>query len=395
MKINVDRIISADHQVIRQINRQNILNLIREKSPISRVAISRVTGLNKSTISNIISELIDEGLVLEGEAGESPVGRKPIGLSLNGRSRITGVIDVRLLRTTLAVCDIAGAVLERTELETVRGRGQQFLETCADRLAGMLARFPESRAGVGVSCPGIIDSTRGFFYLNKSLDWRELDIRAAIEPRVGCKVLVENDAIAAACAELWLAPEARDLTSFVFIWLCEGIGVGMVFNRAVYHGRTSLEGHFGDQVIGGGRADANGDTWEALASDTGTVHRWSELTGGGPETDIESGMQRVIDLARSGDCRARKLLRETARHLGTGIANINNGLGPERIILGGKILQAWELIRPELVAEVDRRTNYKAFPLEELIIPSSLPDAPFDGARSLVIADLFSGYSII
>ncbi len=99
--------------------------------------------------------------------------------------------------------------------------------------------------------------------------------------------------------------------------------------------------------------------------------------------------KRIIDLARSGDEQAIKALRETARYLGVGIANINNGLDPERIVVSGKICQVWDLIFPVLLDQVKSQTNYEVVPLEELIIPSSLDSATFEGAKALILQSLF------
>ena len=400
MKVHVDNIISADHKIIRMINRANVLNLIREKSPISRVDISKITGLNKSTISNIVSELIDEGLVFEGHQGESAIGRKPITLSLNERSRIMGVIDIRLTDTTIAVCDIGGNVLEMRQFPTECGEsnGIPFVNKCGDTLAEMFSSYKETKAGVGMSIPGLVDSNRGFFYLPKSIGWKNIPIRTMLEEKVGCNVIVSNDAASGACAELWFAEEARNLSNFVFIWVCEGIGVGMVMNRSLYRGYSSLEGHFGGQIIkvdGKWEEISSNNTWEDNASNTGVVNRYYDSMNSTPTNKTEAEMQKIVDLAKEGNANAVRALKETARYLGVGLANINNGLGPERIILSGKILQVWDIVFPEIITQMQNLSIYDVIPVEKLVIPTSLKSSPFDGAKALVISEVFGGYNIV
>jgi len=103
MKFDFGNVIPADHKIMRLINRTNVINIIREKAPISRSEISKLSGLKKSTISSIVGELIEDGLIYEDSLGESTIGRKPIILRLNEKSRLVGVIDVRHIETTLAI----------------------------------------------------------------------------------------------------------------------------------------------------------------------------------------------------------------------------------------------------------------------------------------------------
>ena len=136
------------------------------------------------------------------------------------------------------------------------------------------------------------------------------------------------------------------------------------------------------------------NTWENLASDFGTVTRYCELEDIPREQDNEVQMQRIIDLAKRGDYHATRALKETARYLGVGIANINNGLDPERIIVGGKVVQAWDIIFPEMIQQVESLTLYQVVPLRDLIIPSSLNCVTLEGARALILQDLFGGFVI-
>jgi len=398
LKINLDKIIAADHKVIRQINRLNVLNTIRDLQAISRVKISKITGLNKSTITNIVGELIEEGLVYEESLGQSAVGRKPIILKLNEKSHIFGAIEVSLCRTNLAICDLGGNVLAHREIPTQAGNGEKFFKTCGKLLAKMAGSFNKiPMVGVGISICVLINHLEGVIYADNSLKWVNVDVRGIVEREMGCKVFVDNDGKAGALGELWFAPEAQDLSSFVFVWVCEGIGVGMVMNNELYHGFCGLDGQFGPQLIkfeGDLEDIPKEDFWEETASDLAAVNRYSELSGVPRGDNIEKDILRVVELARKGNQHAVHALKETARYLGVGIANINNGLGPERIIVGGKIVQVWDLIFPEMIRQVERQTIYNVMPLREVIVPSSLDSPPFSGAKAMVIREVFGTYQI-
>lgn len=377
---------------LRVINRAEMLNLILTHGSITRVKLAELTGLNQSTVSKIVSQLIDEGLVYEAGRDNSPMGRKPVNLKINAKYRIYGLIDVALWTTTLAVCDLSGKMLDHKELKTTAGDAEGFFDHCSKELSRMIAPFSEPLAGVAVIVPSTLNSHTGFMYYNKTLQWKEVDVKGIIFRNLDCKVLVENDARAAALAELCFIDHVNELSNFVYILVCDGIGTGIVIGKQIYYGAHSLNGQFGAEVIKvNGRWEnfSEESTWEENASDLGVVNRYCELTGTAREHDTEQLMQRIIDLARSGDEQAIKALKDTARYLGVGIANINNGLDPERIIVSGKICQVWDLIFPELLDQVKSQTNYEVVPLEELIIPSPLNSATFEGAKALILQSLF------
>jgi N-acetylglucosamine repressor len=379
---------------LRVINRAEMLNLILTHGSITRVKLAELTGLNQSTVSKIVSQLIAEGMVYEASRDDSPIGRKPVNLKINEKYRIYGLIDVALWTTTLAVCDLSGKMLDQQEFKTTVGNAQEFFHHCSKELSRMIAPFSEPLAGVAVTVPSTLNSHRGFIYYNKTLQWKEVDVKEIILRNLDCKVLVENDARAAALAELCFVDHVNQLSNIVYILVCDGIGTGIVIGKQIYYGAHSLNGQFGAEVIkinGHWEDFSEENTWEENASDLGVVNRYCELAGISREHDTEQLMQRIIDLAKSGDEDAIKALKETARYLGVGIANINNGLDPERIVVGGKICQVWELIFPELLDQVRSQTNYQVVPLEELIIPSSLNSATFEGARALILQDLFGG----
>ncbi|MEA2064591.1 MAG: ROK family transcriptional regulator [Gemmatimonadota bacterium] len=384
---------------MRSINRANVLNVIREKETISRVDISRLVGLKKPAVSSIVEELFDEGLICEDSVGESPVGRKPITLKINERSRIVGCIDANRYETTLAICDLGRNLLEKKVIDTVSGNGEDFFSECGRTLAEMARSYKEPIAGVGVSVPALVDHSRGAIYLAYTNEWKNVHVRRIIEEQVGCKVFVENDSKSGALAELWFAEEACDLSDFVFLWVCEGIGVGLVFNKALYHGTYSLAGEFGKQMIS---IDSKGDkmkpgTWEDKASDFGAVRLYSDYSGKNwarNMENVEQNMQRVIDLARKGDDQALRALKETALYLGVGIANINNGLNPERIIIGGKIVQAWDIVYPVIVHQLELLMPYQHVSVHEQVVPSSLSSPTFEGTQAMVHREVFKCFNM-
>lgn len=377
------------HKKIRAHNRSAVLNTIITRGPVSRVKLSRMTGLNQSTVSKITSELIDEGAIFEAsrEDGKA-LGRKPVNLKVSPGYRIYGSIDITLRHTTMAVCDLSGSILASRQIDTYPNEQDRFFTDCASLLADMVQEFSQPLAGVSVIVPAVLDSARGVLYWNHALGWRNVPCRDLVEPYFDCPVFVENDAKAGAVAELWFADEVEGLSDFVYVLICEGVGSGTVIHRKLYNGARYLDGKFYSGIVeidGDSEGPSQGTTWEDKASFVGIVERYCDLTGAAGEIDLGEQAETIIDMAVDGNEPARKALRETARWLGAGLANINNGLDPERIIIAGHLVHAWKLIYPELLDQLRKRAPYPMEHLPDLLVPCSLERPTAHGARALVL----------
>ncbi len=384
------------HKKIRALNRSAVFNNIITHGPISRVKLSRITGLNQSTVSKITSELIGEGAIYEASRDDAnALGRKPVNLKVSPGYRIYGSIDVTLRHATLSVCDLSGGVLSQQQIEIFPNDADKFFDLCATRLAEMVAEFTQPLAGVSVIVPAMLNSETGVIFWHNSLDWENVSCRKPVERHFECPVFVENDAKAGAIAELWFADEVKGLNDFVYILVCEGVGSGTVIHGKLYNGARFMDGIFYAGAVGIDRdyeTPSMGTTWEDKASFKGIVDYYCELTGAPRQDDLGSQAVRLIDMAVEGDSAARRTLRETAKWLGAGLANINNGLDPERIILAGHLVKAWKLIYPELLDQLRSRAPHPMEHLPDLIVPCSLHNPTFSGARALVLQHMLGQY---
>jgi predicted NBD/HSP70 family sugar kinase len=204
---------------------------------------------------------------------------------------------------------------------------------------------------------------------------------------------VDNDANAAALAELWLArPEILDARDFIFVLVEEGLGTGIVFDGQIYHGISGAAGEFGHMTIAkdGPVACAAGshECWEAFASERAALARYASMSNGGNAQ--ATTFEDLIDCALQGESVARAALVETARYLGLGISNLMKGLSPEAIIVGGPITRAWPIIADELSNSVGHSSICRGLQLAR-VIPSTLgANTRLLGALSLVLAEKFT-----
>jgi predicted NBD/HSP70 family sugar kinase/predicted transcriptional regulator len=397
-RIDLKNAKTASNSTIRDINRQIVLNYVRDKEPISRADIARETALQRSTVSIITETLKADGLIEEIGEGESTGGRRPTLLRLRAAGVAAIGVDISPLQTTVAMTDLAGRILEREDFPT-SPRRERTLEQIAASVKSIKSRATKNMKGViegvGISLPGLVNPSTGHALYIPYFKWREWPIAAELSAITGLPVTIDNDANAAALAELWFGrPEVSEPRDFIMVLVAEGIGTGIVFDRQVYRGERSAAGEFGHMIVGQEGPVAcscgNYDCWEAFSSNYAAVARYNKLTArrDGKRT---MSMKKLVKRALEGEPAAMNALMETARYLGIGISNMIVGLSPEAVVVSGLITQAWPLITGALEETVARSIR-RGLPSAR-IVPSTLGDQPtLMGAVSLVLARKFAAF---
>lgn len=383
----------ARPNTIRDINKQIVLNYVRDRAPISRAEIARETNLQRSTISAIVEDLQRAGLIEEIGTGDSTGGRKPTLLKLRTDQPVVIGVDVAPRTTTVAVADLAGRVLEKEEFASESEMETMTREIIA-RVKGFVGKYGKADLEVGISVPGIADSETGNVVYIPFFDWSDWDIAERLTEETGLSVTVENDANAIALAELWFGEESiRRTANFITILVADGVGTGIIFDGQIYRGEKGAAGEFGHMIVG---RDApvpcscgSRDCWEAHASERAILGRYLSYNGNGRS---RMTIDQIVDLAIRNDDHAVRAFRETAGYLGIGISNLIVGLNPQAIVVTGKVTRAWKLIEKELRQIADRSVR-SGLP-KTMISASTLGDLPtLKGALSLVLARKFASAS--
>ncbi len=384
----------ARSNTIRDVNRQIVLNYVRERGPISRAEISRETALQRSTVSLIVDELKVDGIIEE-VCGESTGGRPPILLSLRTVDAAAIGVDVGKRRTVIATGDLAGRVLEQEEFATDRHL-EKTIRLIVDRARKLIRKNGSTIEGIGVSLPGLVNSETGKLFI-PHFEWGDLSISDELMAGTGLPVTVDNDANAVALAELWFGrPEIREVRDFIVVLVGEGIGTGIVLDGQVYRGEGGAAGEFGHMTIGTGApvACASGSRacWEAFSSERAALARYAKLSRAS-NGRCSNNFGCLVDLALKGEGAARAALKETAHYLGVGIANLIQGLAPEVVIVGGPIVRAWSLIAADLKRSVEANIG-RGLPSTRVIASTLGAQPTLMGALSLVLANKFSSVSL-
>ena len=338
----------ATSEVVRDINRRVLLNLIRTRQPLSRADLARFSGLQRSTVSLIVEELVDDRWVLEGPTGRLPRGRRPTYLRLNDQRVIVG-IDIRPIQTTIALADVNGRFTSREVMPTPAGP-----KAAVDELAARAQRLIRSCSGkkvegIGVSLPGRIERGSGKLVFAPNLKWPEYDIRGPLEEAAGLGVEIENAANACVLAAVWFDHiESRNM---VVVTVSEGIGTGILVNGELVRGLSGLACEFGHVPL-----DLNGPVcscgsrgcWEVFASNRAALRYYRE-SAAQPE-GLTFG--DLLDLAERNDARAVQALETMARYLGRGMRMLVAGMDPEQILVVGDLTRSWNRVGPIVQAEV-------------------------------------------
>lgn len=390
-RLDLKKTQAARLNTIRDINRQIVLNYVREREPISRAEIARETDLQRSTISAIVESLKTEGLVEESGEGESTGGRRPTMLRLRTAGPMALGVAITPTRTTVATSDLAGRVIDQEGFLT-NPDSRQTLSQIIELVRRFAARYQGAIEAVGISLPGLVDPGTGNALYVPYFQWRDLPVTETVSSAVGLPVIIDNDANSVALAELWFGrPEVSDARDFILVLVAEGVGTGIIFDGQIYRGKNGAAGEFGHMIIGTNApvpcSCGNRDCWEAFASESAAVTRY--LKSSSDDAPRPSGYRELVNLALAGEENAKAALVDTALCLGIGISNLIVGFSPETVIVGGEMARAWALVEPALNETIEHSIR-RGLPSVR-ILPSTLgKDPTLRGALSLVLASKFA-----
>jgi len=345
--IDLEKIQGASSEFVRDINRRIVLNLIRTRQPISRADLARLSGLQRSTISLIVEELVNEHWVIEGPTGRLPRGRRPTFLRLNDDRVIIGV-DLRPGETTIALANVNGKFTSQEVIATPTD-AQAGVDVLVRRTQALVRSSKEKKVeGIGISLPGRF--TAGHLVFAPNLKWRDLDIRGPISKATGIDVELENAANACVLAAIWF-DGMESCRNLVVVTVSEGIGAGILINGQLARGLNGMAGEFGHVPLDpdGPRCGCGSrGCWEVFGSNRAALRYYHESTSNAGGLSFPD----LLSLADQGNTRAARALEKMAHYLGRGMRMIVAGLAPERIILIGDLTRSWHRFGPVIEQEV-------------------------------------------
>ncbi len=389
---------TGNRNLIRRINQNLLLNLIRTQGPISRAELAKRTQLAPATVSQITHALLSRGLVHEIGAGSSSGGRRPVLLKLEPQAGF--VVGLKLAADSMAaaVTDLQATVLHY--LEVPRTSDEPPTRTLGALIRTVERALKESRVdarkvlGIGIGMGGVIDSQNGICHYSTILNWRDVQVTQPLNEHFHLPVYVHNDVNTLTVAEQWFG-HGKGVDHFVVVTIGRGIGMGIVANGQFDRGAFGGAGELGHVTLvkDGPPCDCGKrGCLEALASDPRVVEQARASLRAGKKTQLaEHGLtfDRIVAAARAGDGLAQRLLADSGRWLGIGIANVVNLLNPELVIVGGEGVRAGDWRFETMRAAIREHTFNGLGQSLQVVIEFGGDQTWARGAASLVLNEIF------
>lgn len=346
---------SASNRIARQINRNLIFNQIRLRQPISRADLARASGLQRSTVSLIVEELLADRWIEEGSIGYIPRGRKPTFLHLNDK-RVVLALDVHPAQISLAVVDIGGRVIAEDLLALPSDPGK-VIASIVRHVRKLIAAHSElSFEGIGISLPGRFNPNLETSIFAPNIPWPLGQLKCRLENTTGLAAVADNVANACALSEVWFGYSEAG-SDLVAVNVSEGIGAGILANGHLMRGEGGVAGEFGHIQIDpkGPLCGCGGKgCWETIASNRAGLRYYSQIAKRDRPSAESLSFAAFLQLVRNGDRHAAKALDRMCQALGRGMHMIALAVAPGEIVIVGDITTLWDIAGPRIEAEMRR-----------------------------------------
>ncbi|MDZ7292219.1 MAG: ROK family transcriptional regulator [candidate division KSB1 bacterium] len=384
------KVLTGNHQLVRNLNSQVVLDLIRTGAPISGAKLAKLTGMQPSTIMNILRSLEKRGLIMKRGIGlSSPQGgRKPTLWEICGSYGYVIGIKIELTEIQGVLVDLNSKTLERVTMECYKKQTLTSLTECVQQVVERLIsphRLSRKHVlGLGIGVSGMVDYKNGVIVKTDLVDETPVPLKAALQKHFDFPVFVENDANAAVLYERWYG-KGRGVSNLVYmlVVIAEqvfGIGYGLVLEDHIYRGAHMFAGE----------TKPHRPSIAELVR-RAVNHGQNQINLDGRLLDIEKvTVHDLIGAGQKNDPIAIKYFDELGKILAEEVANLINLLDPEKILIGGEITQAGELLLESICSHLTPDTLMAAaHDVESRIDISFSEDAVALGATTLILQNIF------
>lgn len=372
---------------LHRANLERVVRAVRMAGSLTQAEIARSTGLSAATVSNIVRELREGGTVEV--TPTSAGGRRARSVSLSGDAGIVVGVDFGHTHLRVAVGNLAHQVLaeesEPLDVDASSAYGFGRAEELVERLIEATGIGRQKVIGVGLGVPGPIDVVSGTLGSTSILPgWTGINPGEEMAGRLGVPVYVDNDANLGALGELvW--GSGRGVKDLAYIKVASGVGAGLVIDGQIYRGPGGTAGEIGHITL-----DESGPV--CRCGNRGCLETFTAARYVLPLLRSSHGrdltMERVVQLAREGDPGCRRVIADVGRHIGSGVANLCNLLNPSRVVLGGDLAEAGELVLAPIRESVSRYAIPSAA-RQLSVLPGALGGrAEVLGALALVLSEM-------
>ena len=353
--------LTGDQEKVRKINKSIVLNTLRLHAPISRARVANLTGLNRSTVSNIVNVLIEEGLVFEDQQESNGIGRPGITLGLRPDGGAVIGVEIGVGFISVLLTNFVAKPLWEIRVQTTSSQSQTEIINLAEKYIDQALAIAKEHGlrplGVGVGLPGLVNIRLGNLIMAPNLHWNNVPLRLIWNQRFHLPIYVDNEANLAALGEYYFGI-ARNIDNFIYLSSDIGLGGGIMIDGRLFRGAHGYGGEIGHiqrnpqgEQCGCGRIGC----WETQVGPRPVLRRVKkEFQTSHDKTllDACSGnlddltFDMVVKLALNGNLICRQAIEEVAVNLGMGIADLVNVFNPDLIVIGGTLSLGRDILQP-------------------------------------------------
>jgi glucokinase-like ROK family protein len=381
-------------------NSRLVLKTIYDRGQISRADIARATRLTRTTVSDLVAGLMDQGLVEEVGHGPSAGGKPPILLSVIEDARHVIGIDLASHEFRGAVINLRGHIRHRISVPLQHQDGAAALSLVCGLVDGLIGATDSPLVGIGIGTPGLMDPIHGVVRRAVNLDWQDLPLRDLLQARYDLPVYVANDCQVAALAEYTFGTH-NGAQNLVVIKIEHGIGAGIVLHGQPFYGDTLGAGEIGHvTVIENGQVCRCGNVGclETVANVPAILQQARAIAQNDPQSLLrqfaanpeEITLDTVCQALEAGDPAVQQEISEIGHYLGLAIANLVGVLSVRRVLIAGSVTQLGQALLDSILRELVQRALALVAEETEVGMSAMGPDIVILGASALVLTNELS-----
>jgi len=368
--------------LLKEINSNRVFNLLVHERTISRIQLAKSTGLSRATISLLIDELLEIGLVTEVGRGSSSGGRPPILLEFNPNTAYALGAHMHDYDWTIVLTNLDGKIIHSLEVHIPENSPEAAVQSLSEHARELITKVPEGSIlpAIGIGSPGLVNISTGTIQSAVDIGWFNVPLGEMISRELGLNAFVVNRSKGGALAELWHGGD-MNIHDLIYISIGTGVAAGIIHQRSLYHGANSSAGELGHMTIipnGPACPCGNRGCLQQLISEQAIAGRARSLLKDGEPSSLRAiaghhperlTAYDVLEAAEDGDNLATQALDTTAEYLGIAVGNLINLFNPQLIVLGGPVGNSSPLLARLLRDKVRRRAM--AYPLSAASITTS------------------------
>jgi len=380
---------TGNQNFVKQINKSIVFRSIKLNEPLSRSQVANITGLNKATVSTIVSEMVEDSFLYEIESNQSSGGRKPVLLYFNNHAGYSIGIDLGVNYILGILTDLNGEIINEISYELTSTKYMDVKSMLIKIIKELIQEAPESTygiVGIGVGVPGNVDHQENILFA-PNLKWKNIDLKTDLQAEFHTPVKIQNEANCGAHGE-HLYGQGKNISNLVYISIGIGIGSGIIIQNKLYTGASGISGEIGHMTINskGKKCHCgNHGCWELYASEQALLDYAKK-----EKVLADVNLENLIIEAKKGNKAVLQGLNMLGENIGIGLSSVINTFNPEMVIIGNRVSQFNQWLENPITHILKDRLSSYHYENSKIMFSSLGRYSSALGAASIIISNFFS-----